>query len=66
MAKHKVKISIECDNAAFDGLGLYSEVSRILLEIGNTAKTYIPNERILKDINGNKVGKFTFNSRLNL
>lgn len=66
MVKSEVKISIECDNAAFEGLGLYSEVSRILLEIGNKAKTYIPNEQILKDINGNKVGKFTFHLRLNL
>jgi hypothetical protein len=57
------KLELKTDNAAFQGGNLYSELSRILLdlaaniairEIGETGRA-----SILRDVNGNKVGTWT-------
>ena len=55
----KVSITINTDNAAFDGPELEGEVARILRMAANKI---IDGERSfnLKDINGNTVGKVEF------
>lgn len=52
----KVKIEINCDNAAFDDDADY-EVSRILEELSDDIlQDTLLTDRKLYDINGNKVG----------
>ena len=56
----RFRVEIECDNAAFDGLGaLRGEVGRLLLKIENyviLGEDQIP----LVDYNGNRVGRAWF------
>ncbi len=59
-----VKITIQCDNAAFDGNDLGSELARILADLSNrwagpgvVRKSELP--RTIYDINGNAVGRVT-------
>lgn len=52
----QIKITIDCDNAAFDDMpGM--EVSRILKGIAGRMLYGIPKDEVIMDINGNKVGK---------
>lgn len=54
----KVRIEIEADNAAFEGLHGGDEVRRILKEGGKTLGAMLKDghQVNLRDINGNKVG----------
>ncbi len=54
-----IQITINCDNAAFDGIsGEKQEIIRILNNIAcNLKEPYICNFS-LYDLNGNKIGKF--------
>ena len=60
-----VTITIECDNAAFDDTPM-QEVSRILRKLANDIEAFeqlndtVDTGRILRDLNGNRVGRYTF------
>lgn len=56
----KSTIEINCDNAAFsDCAG--DEIARILRELADEIELDSePDSCILRDVNGNRVGKFTF------
>lgn len=49
---------IQCDNAAFDGEKLVPEIARILKQTVDDIDTNT--SKILRDINGNGVGRFEF------
>lgn len=59
----KIKIEIECDNAAFEDNGMGAEVGRILRKIGAELDAVIANGYgqdglPLRDSNGNVVGEY--------
>lgn len=52
-----IKITIATDNDAFAYGNLESEVARILTELAQSIATqYLPTAKVLRDINGNRVG----------
>jgi hypothetical protein len=63
--EHMFKITIDHDNDAFDQDMIYPEISRMLrevataLDLGNLDIHNLP-EVILRDVNGNRVGKAEF------
>lgn len=56
------RVSIECDNAAFDFPDREVEIARILREVANRVERWNDHEtgkaKDLRDINGNTVGQF--------
>jgi len=57
------RVFVNCDNAAFDDHG-HAEIARILNTLANTiaGAEELPTYMILRDINGNDVGRATFST----
>lgn len=53
-------INIDCDNNAFDGEMLHSEVARILRKLADQAEDGLNDCTKIRDVNGNRVGQMEF------
>lgn len=60
MSKLKFNVEIDTDNAAFDDAGIASEIARILRELATRLEQGHLDEILLRDFNGNTVGKAHF------
>lgn len=58
----QVKITIDCDNGAFDGEDCGPEVARVLRYFARRVEAgpvYLPDDMTARDSNGNTVATFT-------
>ena len=58
----KLRIEIDSNNSAFEGDDAIFETVSILQKIIGFLEVSMPQDRPIYDINGNKVGKFYFDS----
>lgn len=56
-------LKMKTDNAAFDGTLWAEEVARILRDTAKCVEQQQARHGVLRDINGNRVGEFTFTRR---
>ena len=61
-----IHLKLDTSNAAFDEGNYLSEVSRILQKVVNEIDAFGDFPKILRDINGNKVGTISENSESNI